>query len=96
MSPAWKNRHTNSYEVLQMQDIVMNNANGKGKYGKSTSGQYKKVTKDNKNSEKEAKKIGKKYKKKAKNEEGYSLSEESHELANTPKTRLNAMDDSYE
>ncbi|RNA17731.1 hypothetical protein BpHYR1_042120 [Brachionus plicatilis] len=80
LSPEWKNRHINSYEVLQMHDIVLNS---------------KKISKENKANEKEAKKIGKKYKKKEKSDDGFSFSEESNAL-NMPKTRLAAMDDSYE
>lgn len=80
LSPEWKNRYANSYEVLQMHDIVLNN---------------KKKNKENKANEKEAKKIGKKYKKKEKSDDGFSFSEESNAL-NMPKTRLAAMDDSYE
>lgn len=61
MSPAWRRRYTDSYEVLQMHDIVLNKRGNAKSYGKSSF--YKKINKENKNSEKEAKKISKKYKK---------------------------------
>ncbi|CAF0781621.1 unnamed protein product [Brachionus calyciflorus] len=92
LSPEWKNRHVNSYEVLQMHDIVLN-GNAKGK---RDSKQFKKLNREIKANEKEAKRIGKKYKNKNnKSDDGFSFSEESNALT-SPKTRLTAMDDSYE
>ena len=101
MSPAWRRRYADSYEVLQMHDMVINS---------------KKIYNQNKNSEKEEAKRRKKLEKIAKKEKKqqqqgkqgkHGEDEETERLAangvhhhddagSTPKTRILAIDEAYE
>lgn len=91
MSPAWKHRHGDSYEVLQMQDLVINS---------------KKIYNQDKKSEKEEAKKRKKLEKQAKKDKKSTKSEEEHLTNNmnhqndnvdiSPKTRVLAIDETYD
>ncbi len=90
MSPAWSARHTSSYEVLQMNDIVFNN---------------KKLEKAEKKAAKRAEKLAKKNKKKEEdvtnaaeleNVDEFSDASGEHTALNRPKTNIQAIDNSYE
>ena len=81
MSPAWVARHTSSYEVLQMHDIVFNNK-------KLAKAEAKKAKKEKKKREESMEEL--------ENVDEFSDASGERQALTRPKTNIQAIDNSYE